>query len=367
MHAIWKGTVSFGLVSIPVKLYSATEEKGVSFRQVHEADGGRIRYRRVCSVDGAEVPYSDIGKGYELPGGDTIVLTDEDFEALPLPTRHTIEVLQFVPAEQIDGLYLAKGYYLSADGAGVKPYLLLRRALERSGKIALVKVALRNRESLAVLRPREGTLLVQTMLWPDEVRDATPFAPDEDVQLRDQEIAMAESYIETLSEDFDPSGYSDDYRTALEELVQAKAGGRELRETESDTAAPSTVVDLMAALRASVEAARQRRGEGGNVPADDGGAVAATPRAADKRSSTPGPAKTAAKKTAAKATKPAASTPAASKTAASKTPAAKKAAGKAPTAKTPTKATKAPATKAAAKKAATGKAVTSKAAARKTA
>lgn len=334
MHAIWKGSVSFGLVSIPVKLYSATEEKGVSFRQVHEADGGRIRYRRVCSVDGEEVAYSDIGKGFELPDGDVVVLNDEDFEALPLPTRHTIEVLQFVPAEQIDGLYLAKGYYLSADGAGVKPYLLLRRALERSGRIALVKVALRNRESLAVLRPREDTLLVQTMLWPDEVRDARPFAPGEDVQLRDQEIAMAESYIETLSEDFDPSAYTDDYRTALEELVQAKAGGREVRATDSDAEAPSTVVDLMAALRASVEAARQRRGEGGAGIAEP--ADAAAPTRGGKR--------TTAKKTPAKTAAPAAARKSAAKTAAAKTPGTKSAATKAT-------ATKATATKAAAKKA----------------
>ncbi|MDP9398522.1 MAG: Ku protein [Actinomycetota bacterium] len=334
MHAIWKGTVSFGLVSIPVKLYSATEEKGVSFRQVHEADGGRIRYRRVCSVDGEEVAYSDIGKGFELPDGDVVVLSDADFEALPLPTRHTIEVLQFVPAEQIDGLYLAKGYYLSADGAGVKPYLLLRRALERSGRIALVKVALRNRESLAVLRPREDTLLVQTMLWPDEVRDARPFAPSEDVQLRDQEIAMAESYIETLSEDFDPSAYTDDYRTALEELVQAKAGGREVRAADSDAGAPSTVVDLMAALRASVEAARQSRSDSG--ASIDESAQAASPTKGGKR--------TAAKKTPAKTAAPAAARKTAAKTAVAKATAAKTPAAK-------SAATKSTATKAAAKKA----------------
>ncbi len=268
MAAIWRGSVSFGLVSIPVKLYSATEERGVSFRQVHEADGGRIRYKRVCSVDGEEVPYQDIAKGYELPDGDLIVLSDEDFGALPLPSRHTIEVLQFVPGEQIDGLYLSRGYYLAAEGAGRKPYVLLRDALERSSRVALVKVALRNRESLAVLRPRDGALLVQTMLWPDEIRDAAPFAPGDDVEIRDAEVAMAESYIDTLSDDFDPTAYTDDYRAALEELVQAKAAGREIVEPTEAGEAPDTVVDLMAALRASVEAARSRRAEGGSpVPA----------------------------------------------------------------------------------------------------
>ncbi len=258
MQAIWKGTVSFGLVSIPVKLYAATEERGVSFRQVHDADGGRIKYKRVCSIDGEEVAYRDIAKGYELPDGDMVVLTDEDFAALPLPSRHTIDVLAFVPSEQIDGLYLSKGYYLSADGPGLKPYVLLRDALIRSGRTALVKVALRNRESLAVLRAREGTLCVQTMLWPDEVRDASTFAPTEDVDVREQEVAMAESYIDTLTEDFDAAAFTDDYRAALEELVTAKAGGRVIEAAE-EPQAQGTVVDLMAALRASVEAAKQKR------------------------------------------------------------------------------------------------------------
>ncbi len=259
--SIWKGSVSFGLVSIPVKLYSATEEKGISFRQVHEADGGRIKYKRVCSVDGEEVPYSDIAKGYELPDGDMLVLSDEDFADLPLPTRHTIEVLQFVPAEQIDGLYLSKGYYLSAEGAGTRPYVLLREALERAGRVGIVKVALRNRETLAALRSKDGTLLVQTMLWPDEVRDAAKYAPSDDVEVRDQEVAMAQSFIETLSEDFDAAAFSDDYRTALEELVQAKSAGRQVQQPEEGPAGGGNVLDLMAALRASVEEAKAKRGD----------------------------------------------------------------------------------------------------------
>jgi len=262
MQAIWKGTVSFGLVSIPVRLYAATEEKGVSFRQVHDADGGRIRYKRVCSIDGEEVAYRDIVKGYELPDGDVLVLTDEDLASLPLATKRVIDVLEFVPLEQVDGIYLSKPYFLAAETAGTKPYVLLRDALEAAGRAALVKVALRNRESLAVMRPKDGALLVQTMLWPDEVRDAAAFAPDDDVAVRDQEIAMAQSYIETLSGDFDPDEFTDDYRGALEEVIEAKVQGREVVETAAPDEGGGTVVDLMAALRASVEAARSRRAGG---------------------------------------------------------------------------------------------------------
>src|SRR3954468_7118653 len=154
MRSIWKGAISFGLVSIPVKLYSATEERDVSFYQVHREDGGRIRYKRVCQIDGDEVPYSDIAKGYELANGEVVVLTDEDFPPLPLTTSRAIDVLEFVPLEQVDPLYFSKSYYLEPDAAGAKPYVLLREALDRSGRVALVKVALRSRESLATLRVR---------------------------------------------------------------------------------------------------------------------------------------------------------------------------------------------------------------------
>ena len=163
MRAIWKGAVSFGLVSVPVKLYSATESHDISFRQVHEADGGRIKYQRVCSIDGEEVPYSDIGKGYEMPDGRMVILNNEDLSELPLPTAKSIEVLEFVPAEQVDPLYFAKAYYLSADGPGAKPYVLLRDALTKTGQCALVKVAIRTRETLALLREKGGALVLQTM------------------------------------------------------------------------------------------------------------------------------------------------------------------------------------------------------------
>lgn len=268
MQAIWKGTISFGLVTIPVKVYSATEERDISFRQVHEADGGRIRYKRVCEVDGAEVPYSDIGKGYELPDGRMVVLTSEDFAGLPLPTAKSIEVLEFVPADQIDPLYFAKAYYLAADAAGSKPYVLLRDALTNTGQCALVKVAIRTREALALLRERDGALVLQTMLWPDEVRASEFAVPDDSIEVRKQEVAMAESYIATLKAEFDPERYHSDYREALEQLVESKTSGIPMPTAEEeDEGEKAEVVDLVAALRASVEAAKKRRGQSASPPA----------------------------------------------------------------------------------------------------
>jgi DNA end-binding protein Ku len=259
VRSIWKGAVSFGLVTIPVKLYSATEERDVSFHQVHRTDGGRIRYKRVCQVCNEEVQYADIAKGWETSSGEVVVLTDEDFADLPLSSSRAVEVLQFVPLEQVDPIYFAKSYYLEPDKAGVKPYVLLRDALERSGKVAVVKVALRQRESLATLRVRDGVFVLETMLWPDEVRTPDFGFLDEDVEVRQQELAMAESLIETLSGEFEPEQYTDRYREALQDLISAKVEGREVVQPEA-VEQPSTVVDLMAALRASVEQARASRG-----------------------------------------------------------------------------------------------------------
>jgi DNA end-binding protein Ku len=269
MQAIWKGSISFGMVTIPVKVYSATQEKDISFRQVHTADLGRIRYKRVCELDGKEVPYADIGKGYEMPDGQLVLLTSEDFAELPLPSAKSIEVLEFVPAEDVDPLYFAKAYYLAADGSAPKPYVLLRDALTSTGQCAVVKVAIRTRESLALLRAKDGVLVLQTMLWPDEVRDGSFAAPIDEVDVRPQEVAMAESYISTLSDSFDPGRYSSDYRRALEELVAAKTAGIELAAPPESPAAGGQVVDLVAALRASVEAAKKRRVESGGASATD--------------------------------------------------------------------------------------------------
>jgi DNA end-binding protein Ku len=280
VRSIWKGAISFGLVTIPVKLYSATEEKDVSFHQVRRSDGSRVKYKRVAAEDGEEVAYGDIAKGYELPSGETVVLTDEDFTGLPLATSRAIDVLQFVPLEQVDPIYFAKSYYLEPDKSGVKPYVLLRDALEQSGRVALVKVALRNRESLATLRVRDGVFVLETMLWPDEVRRPDFAFLEEQVEVRSQELAMAGSLIETLSGEFDPSAYKDSYREALEAVIEAKIAGREVVQPSDTQPTVGTVVDLMAALRASVEAAKK-----GRTPATP--ATPATPVKAAKAAKAP--------------------------------------------------------------------------------
>ena len=302
MQAIWKGTISFGLVTIPVKLYSATEERDISFRQVHEEDGGRIRYKRVCEIDGDEVPYSDIGKGYEMPDGRMVILTNEDFSSLPLPTAKAIEVLEFVPLEQVDPLYFAKAYYLGADGGvGAKPYVLLRDALTKTGQCALVKVAIRTREVLALVREKDGALVLQTMLWPDEVRDSSFAAPDgSSVEIRKQEVAMAESYIATLESEFDPERYHSDYREALEQLVQAKAAGVPLPEADEDEGEDAEVVDLVAALRASVDAAKKRRSGGGGASSDSAGTTKKAAKKTAKKAAAKPAAKTSTSKSAGK-------------------------------------------------------------------
>jgi len=291
--------VSFGLVNIGVKMFSATEERDISFHQVRRSDGSRVRYKRVAEADGEEVAYADIAKGYTLPGGDMVVLTDEDFADLPLSSARVVDVLQFVPADQIDPIYFAKSYYLEPEQPAVKPYVLLRDALEGSGMVAVVKVALRNREQLATLRVREGVIVLETMIWPDEVREASFGFLDEDVTVRPQERAMAESLVASMAGDFEPEQFSDEYREALQQVIDAKVGGREVVDTVP--AAPDTgqVVDLMAALRASVDAAKRSRGEAApakKAPAKKAPAKKAPEKAAAKKA----PAKAAAKKAPAK-------------------------------------------------------------------
>jgi DNA end-binding protein Ku len=299
VRSIWKGAISFGLVTIPVKLYSATEQKDVSFHQVRRSDGSRIKYKRVAAVDGEEVAYGDIAKGYELGNGETVVLTDEDFKDLPLTTSRAIDVLQFVPLEQVDPIFFEKSYYLEPDKAGTKPYVLLRDALEESGKVAVVKVALRNRESLATLRVRDGVFVLETMLWPDEVRTPEFGFLDEDVEVRSQELAMAGSLIETLSGDFDPTQYKDTYREALQAVIEAKVEGREVVHPEEQPTS-GTVVDLMAALRASVEAAKKGRPDSAakKPPAKAAGKKAPAKAAGKKAPAKKPPAKKAARKSA---------------------------------------------------------------------
>ncbi|HEY3684300.1 MAG TPA: Ku protein [Streptosporangiaceae bacterium] len=270
MRSIWKGAISFGLVTIPVKLYSATEQRDVTFHQVHRTDGGRIRFRRVCTIDGEEVPYADIAKGYELATGEEVVLTDDDFADLPLSSSRTVEVLQFAPAEQVDPIFFNKSYYLEPEAAGTKPYALLREALERSGKVAVVKIALRQRESLGTLRVRDGVFVLETMLWPDEVRTPEFEFLDEDIDVRAQELKMATSLISEMTEDFDPTQYHDEYREALQKVIDAKIAGREVVQPEAPETEAGPAVDLMSALRASVDAAKKNR----ESPSADGSGAA---------------------------------------------------------------------------------------------
>ena len=279
MRSIWAGAISFGLVVIPVKLYAATEQRDIAFRQVHRKDGARIQFRRVCTLDGEEVPYSDVAKGYELPTGDMVVLTDEDLADLPLVTAHRIEVLHFAPSAQVEPIYANKSYYLEPDPAGARAYVLFRDALEDSGKVAVAKVALRQREALAALRVREGVITLETLLWPDEVRKPDFGFLDEDIDVRSQELKMAASLIDTMTEDFDPDEYHDAYREALEAVVQAKIEGNEIVRPAGVIAPPtSQPADLTEILRASVAALKSERAQPDDS-AQPGGAAKAGTRA----------------------------------------------------------------------------------------
>jgi DNA end-binding protein Ku len=259
MRAIWKGAVSFGLVSVPVKLYSATESHDVSFRQVHVTDGGRIKYQRVCSIDGEEVEYADIAKGYETEDGEMVILTDDDLAALPSTSSREISVEKFVPSDQIDPMLFEKSYYLEPEKTGAKPYALLRQALLDADRMAVVTVALRQRTTVAVLRVRDDVIVLQTMMWPDEVR--TPDFSVETGEVRDAEVKMANMLVETLAGDFDPGEFEDDYAEAVEAMVRTKIEGGEVKKTPTSTKSSGEVVDLLAALQRSVDAAKTARGE----------------------------------------------------------------------------------------------------------
>lgn len=270
MRAMWRGEISFGLVMIPIRLYAATEHRDVTFRQVHRADGGRIKFRRICSACGEEIPFSDVAKGYELPDGEMVVLTDDDMADLPLPTAHSIEVLHFSPVEQVDPIMWERSYYTEPEPKGARAYALLRDALDRSGMVAIARVALRQRETLAAVRARDGLLVLSTLLWPDEIRAPEFDFLEEDVEVRSQELRMASSLIDSMTVDFDPSQHTDKYREALEQLVAAKVEGHEV-------AAPpppreeQPVPSLADALRASLAAAGAADGERKRPAAADGG------------------------------------------------------------------------------------------------
>jgi DNA end-binding protein Ku len=295
MRSMWKGAISFGLVSIPIQLYAATENKNVQLRQVHAADGGRIKYKRVCSIDGEEVPYSDIAKGYEAGDGQMVVLTEEDMAELPLPSVQGIDVLEFVPLDSIDPIQYDRTYYVEPQKPAVRPYVLLRDALVKSGQVAIAKVALRQRESLALLRVRDEVLLLTTLLWPDEVRVPDfGFLDEEQPTLRSQEMEMAGSLIDSMAEpEYDPDAYGDSYREALESVIEAKLTGGEIEAPAAAPSEPADVIDLMSALDASINA---RKGS------DASDAKKTAKKAPAKKTAKKAPAKKTAKKAAKKST-----------------------------------------------------------------
>ncbi|MFE9682927.1 Ku protein [Streptomyces sp. NPDC006285] len=323
MRSIWNGAISFGLVSIPIKLMNATENHSISFRQIHTEDGGRIRYRKVCEVEEREVAASEIGKAYEDADGTMIPITDEDLASLPIPTARTIEIVAFVPADRIDPLQMDTAYYLSANGVpAAKPYTLLREALKRSHKVAIAKFALRGRERLGMLRVVDDVIAMHGLLWPDEIRASDSVAPDAGVTVRDKELDLADALMDTLGE-VDLADLHDDYREAVEEMIAAKASGEEAPSAPSAAKSDGKVIDLMSALENSVRQARAARGEDSDSGSDSGsgeaevkplrkGAARKSSRAEPKPPSGKKPAKTAAAK---KTTSGAGAKKAASKTA----------------------------------------------------
>ncbi|PWG10896.1 Ku protein [Streptomyces sp. V2] len=290
VRSIWNGAISFGLVSIPIKLVNATESHSVSFRQIHTEDGGRIRYRKVCELEDREVAGAEIGKGYEEADGTIVPITDDDLAHLPLPTARTIEIVAFVPADRIDPLQMDTAYYLAASGIpAAKPYTLLREALKRSNKVAVAKYALRGRERLGMLRVVGDAIAMHGLLWPDEVRVPEGVAPETEVAIRKEELDLADVLMDTLGE-VDLDDLHDEYREALQELIAAKSSG----ETPSEPASPPSsakVLDLMAALEKSVNAAKASRGEDAEVKQ-----LPPRKKTTPKKTATPAPKKKAAAK-----------------------------------------------------------------------
>ncbi len=255
-RSIWKGAVSFGLVTIPIKLYTATDEKDVSFNMLHRKDGARIKFQRYCSEEEVPVENSEIVKGYELSPDNYVIMEDEDFDKVPVDTTRAIEITDFVPLDQINPIYFQKTYYLEPDKVGMKPFALLREVLKESKLVALAKVTLRQKEQLCTLRVYGDAIAMETMFYPDELRSANDLELPGEIDLGEKEMRMAKSLVDMLTGDFEPEKYHDNYREALIELIERKAEGQEIKRP-----APTAgkITDLMEALRASVEAARARR------------------------------------------------------------------------------------------------------------
>lgn len=266
MRAIWKGALTFGLVNVPVKVYAATEDHDVSLHQVHNADGGRIRYQRKCEICGEIVAFQDIDKAYD-DGERTVILTKADLDSLPAERSREIDVVEFVPSDQVDPLTFDRAYYLEPDSASPKAYVLLRKTLEQTDRTAIVRFSLRQKTRLAALRVRGDVLVIQTLLWADEVREAAFPALDEPVRISAKELELSASLVDSFANDFDPEEFSDDYQAELRTLIEAKLEKGDALDTsetfgEQEDAAGGEVIDLMAALRASVERSRAARAGG---------------------------------------------------------------------------------------------------------
>jgi DNA end-binding protein Ku len=253
-RAIWSGSISFGMVTIPVKLYGATESKDISFNLLHSTCGTRLKQVRWCPKDEVEVPWNETVRGYEFAKGEYVVLTEEDFEKLPLPSKHVIELSAFVEATEIDPVFYERSYYLEPEDRGKKAYALLMRALAEKELTAVATITIRKKEQLCALRPHDGVLMLETLYYGDEVRKQ-PESDATGVKTTERELEMAFTLIELLRKPFDPSEYHDHYREALEELIEAKQAGREV--VSAPEAPESKVIDLADALRRSVEAAKK--------------------------------------------------------------------------------------------------------------
>jgi DNA end-binding protein Ku len=255
-RAIWSGSIAFGMVSIPVKLYGATESKDISFHLLHATCGTRLKQLRWCPTDEREVPWGEIVRGYQYAKDQYVTLTEEDFEKLPLPSRHTIELNAFVKEDEIDPVYYERSYHLAPDERAEKAYALLIRTLEKKGLTAIANITIRKKEQLCALRPKDGALMLETLYYPDELR-AQPEMSLDKVKISDRELEMAFALIDLLRKPFDPEEYKDHYREALNQLIEAKLEGREV--VESPAPKESKVIDLADALRRSVEAAKKSK------------------------------------------------------------------------------------------------------------
>lgn len=262
---MWKGAISFGLVSIPVRVFPATEEKTLRFNQLHDKDHGRIRYQRVCSKCEEEVPFENIVKGYEYEKDRYVVLTDEELDAIPVRSSRAIDIVQFIDLDEIDPVYYKKSYYLVPEETGLKAYALLREAMAEDSKVGIAKVSFRDKEHLAALRFKGNVFVLETLFWPDEIRAAEFEELEEEVKVRPQEVQMARTLIENLTEDWKPEAFRDEYRDALLQIVEKKVAGEEIEVIEEAPAAK--VMDLMEALRASVEAVKKERPAEKKAPA----------------------------------------------------------------------------------------------------